>query len=41
MQYLNNQVMDYSVLEMDSEFGKELTEYVRGCDPNNSPEYSS
>jgi len=34
LQYLNNQVMDYSVLNIDSEFGKELLNYVKKCDPN-------
>ena len=34
LQYLNNQVMDYSVLKLDSEFGKELMNYVKKCDPN-------
>lgn len=34
LQYLNNQVMDYSVLDLDSDFGKELAAYVKNCDPN-------
>ncbi len=34
MQYLNNQVMDYNSLDLDSDFGKELAEYVKACDPN-------
>jgi serine/threonine-protein kinase RsbW len=34
LQYLNNQVMDYDLLDIDSDFGKELTAYVKGCDPN-------
>ena len=35
LQYLNNQVMDYSVLNLDSDFGKGLANYVKACDPNN------
>ncbi len=34
LQYLNNQVMDYGVLNLDSKFGKELMNYVEKCDPN-------
>ncbi|MEE4257849.1 MAG: GNAT family N-acetyltransferase [Bacteroidales bacterium] len=34
LQYLNNQKMDYELLEIDSAFGKELVEYVKRCDPN-------
>jgi len=33
--------MDYSVLNLDVDFGKKLAKYVKSCDPNNSPEYSS
>jgi anti-sigma regulatory factor (Ser/Thr protein kinase)/GNAT superfamily N-acetyltransferase len=41
LQYLNNQKMDYSLLDLDVDFGKELAEYVKSCDPSNSPGYSS
>jgi serine/threonine-protein kinase RsbW len=33
LQYLNNQKIDYGLLDMDSDFGKELLDYVKGCDP--------
>jgi serine/threonine-protein kinase RsbW len=33
LQYLNNQVMDYDALRLDSDFGKQLAAYVRSCDP--------
>ncbi len=33
LQYLNNQAVDYSLLELDDEFGKELADYVKKCDP--------
>ncbi len=33
--------MDYSLLDLDVDFGKELSEYVKSCDPSNSPGYSS
>lgn len=35
LQYLNNQKMDYDILDLDTSFGKELMEYVKACDPNN------
>ena len=34
IQYLNNQVVDNSLLQLDDEFGKELADYVKKCDPN-------
>jgi len=34
MQYLNNYPFDYSVLRLDSEFGRELAHFIRTCDPN-------
>ena len=34
LQYLNNQVLDYKMLDLDAEFGKKLANYVRKCDPN-------
>ncbi len=34
LQYLNNQVVDYKLLKLDDEFGKELADYVKKCDPN-------
>ncbi len=33
--------MDYSLLDLDVDFGKELSEYVKSRDPSNSPGYSS
>lgn len=33
MQYLNNQVMDYDALNLASDFGNELADYVKACDP--------
>jgi serine/threonine-protein kinase RsbW len=34
LQYLHDQVVDYSLLRLDDEFGKELADYVKKCDPN-------
>lgn len=33
LQYLNNQCIDYSALEINSGFGKILVDYVQNCDP--------
>ncbi len=34
LQYLNNQHVDYNLMDFDSDFGKQLANYVRKCDPN-------
>lgn len=34
LQYLNNQRIDYHSMDIDSAFGKELTDYIKDCDPN-------
>ncbi len=33
LQYLNNQIIDYNAIEIASELGRELKEYIRGKDP--------
>ncbi len=33
--------MDYNLLDLGADFGRELADYVKKCDPNNCPGYSS
>lgn len=34
LQYLNNQRLDYGLMRTATDFGREIVEYVRDCDPN-------
>ncbi|MFC2118261.1 GNAT family N-acetyltransferase, partial [Bacteroidota bacterium] len=36
LQYLNNQVLDYNLIKLDSDIGNAMLEYIKQRDPNNT-----